>query len=462
MNALSPSSAAAACAASSWAPGASCRMRVPSPRARTTARSVMVSRGHHSWRRARSCSVWRRPELAVRAASVAEATIQQKCFGFWPAVAASSAATMAACFFGSSWPSWRWSSRRGSPASSCGGCGAGLEASSSMRVAVCCSHDPPGAWPGRRLHAAQAAGRAPRRLGLRARAHDRRLPAGARTGRGLCRAGSGRHARRRPRLPPRSDAGTHDRCRAGLPRSIQASRRRAALGRGGLHARRDQAPGCRRVVWSGLRRRAGADVSGSDRSRARKGGAVPRAQVARRRIATAASTWSRWSSPRSGRMGSTARAPIRGLRSSCSRSTSRPCRRWRATCRRSIARSSLDPRGAARWTSDAGLKEIATFATGLGPVEDADRCRRDAGRTRARGRAYRDPLHVPLLVGRALPLGSRRDGTFPRGRSASTGCSPTTRICFLAELALRAPQCQVRSPWTAARSLLTYLPPHPR
>ena len=27
----------------------------------------------------------------------------------------------------------------------------------------------------------------------------------------------------------------------------------------------------------------------------------------------------------------------------------------------------LDARGAARWTSDAGLKEIATFATGLGP-----------------------------------------------------------------------------------------------
>ncbi len=35
----------------------------------------------------------------------------------------------------------------------------------------------------------------------------------------------------------------------------------------------------------------------------------------------------------------------------------------------------VDPRGAARWTSDAGLKEIATFATGLGPSKmliDAD------------------------------------------------------------------------------------------
>jgi glycerophosphoryl diester phosphodiesterase len=35
----------------------------------------------------------------------------------------------------------------------------------------------------------------------------------------------------------------------------------------------------------------------------------------------------------------------------------------------------IDPRGAARWTSDSGLREIATFATGLGPSKlliDAD------------------------------------------------------------------------------------------
>ena len=86
-------------------------------------------------------------------------------------------------------------------------------------------------------------------------------------------------------------------------------------------------------------------------------------------IATPARTWSRWWWPRSERTASTARAPIRGPRSSCSRSTRRPCRRWRATCRRSIARSCSTPRGAARWTSDAGLSEVATFATGLGPAK---------------------------------------------------------------------------------------------
>ena len=77
----------------------------------------------------------------------------------------------------------------------------------------------------------------------------------------------------------------------------------------------------------------------------------------------------------------------------------------------------------------------------------ADRVRCDAGRTRARGGAHRDSLHVPLVVGRALPLGSRRDGAFPHGRSASTGCSPTTPTCFPAELAVRRPKRQVRSPW---------------
>ena len=86
---------------------------------------------------------------------------------------------------------------------------------------------------------------------------------------------------------------------------------RAALVCGGLHARRDQAAGCRRVVRAEVRRRARADVSGSDRSGPRQGRAVSGAEVAGRL------SRSRHGHGAAGRRGaaartvSTARAPIR-------------------------------------------------------------------------------------------------------------------------------------------------------
>ena len=124
-----------------------------------------------------------------------------------------------------------------------------------------------------------------RRLGLRARAHARRLPPGARPGRRLRRAGSGRDQGRRAHLPARSDrwSGPPTSSSAFRTAPPRSSSRASGDGRGWPTTSRW--PRSRRLdagSWmdAQVRRRTGSDLRRGGRAHPRQGRSLSRVEDA--------------------------------------------------------------------------------------------------------------------------------------------------------------------------------------
>ena len=152
----------------------------------------------------------------------------------------------------------------------------------STLVTVRCQPDVVSARP---ACAASLPRRASRRVGLRARAHHRRLHARARAGRRLRRAGPHAHQRRRARVPARRHARADDRRRGALPGSRgRRERPRRPAGEAvvceRLHARRAEDAGRGVVVRRAIRRRADPDLRGGDRAGEGPRRHLPGAEVA--------------------------------------------------------------------------------------------------------------------------------------------------------------------------------------
>ena len=246
-------------------------------------------------------------------------------------------------------------------------------------------------------------------------------------------------ARRRARLPARSDARPHDRRRAGLPRSLSRRQRRAALVRRRLHARRDQAARRRRVVRSD-----GSPASACRRSRKPSTwcAARPASSRSSRRLASiaiAAWTWRRSSSPRCGRNG-----PRPQGRRSGDAADPAVVRRGRAAgarARPAVARSHVPPRRARRRAvahRPRACERSRRLPRGIGPAKlliDTDATL--VPRAHARGLTV-IPYTFRVVAHPDASLRCARRWRTSSPSPASTGCSPTTPICFRAELQLRS------------------------
>ena len=218
-------------------------------------------------------------------------------------------------------------------------------------------------------------------------------------------------------LPARSDAGTHDRCRAGVPRSLPAGA--TARGAGSWRTSRST----RSSDWMPARGLVRATpASGCRRFRRRstwcaaRPGCFPnssrRTCIANRGIDMEPLVVAALRKNGLDRKGADSRTPL--ILQSFDQPALQALARDLPTLDRTFL---LEPRGATRWTSDAGLQRDRDLRDGTGACEDADRvrCRRWSG-ARTRPGLTVIPYTFRSVVGRALSLGSRRDGALPRRR----------------------------------------------